>query len=170
MTAGDDDGTAPVRTEPRAAPGKGGRTATVRRQAASGMIEALILISISVLGAGALAVWFGGYDGGDAWDNAHCTLHVDGRNDIGGGGRSFIGVTVSNTGGETLTGFTARVGDAHTFHGTTAIEPGEKYEDTAVTPGGSLDSIGSGYAEAVATLADGSTITCDRVSVLAAGG
>ena len=170
MTAGDDDGTAPVQTAPRAAPGKGGKTAPVRRQAAAGMIEALILISISVLGAGALAVWFGGYDGGDAWESAHCTLHVDGRSDIGGGGMSFIGVTISNTGGETLTGFTARVGGAHTVHGATAIEPGEKYEDVAVTPGGLPGSIGSGYAEAVATLADGSTIVCDRVSVLAAGG
>ena len=139
------------------------------RPAVSGMIEALILISISVVGIGALAAWFGGYDGGDAWESAHCTLHVDGRDDIGGG-KSFVEVTISNTGGETITGFTARVGDTYTFGGATAIEPGGKSEHVGVTSANSSEAIGSGYAEAVATLSDGSTITCDRVSVLVAGG
>lgn len=135
-----------------------------RRPAVSGMVEALILIGVSVVGVGALAAWFGGYDVDDAWESAHCTLHVDGRSDIGGGGRDFMKITVSNTGGETITGFTARVGDG-TYASTNAIGPGGKDEVVRVVP-----SIGRGYAEAVATLSDGSTITCDRAGVLAAGG
>lgn len=170
MTAGDGDDAAPAQAASHAAPGKGGKTAPARRPAVSGMIETLILIGIAVAGVGALAVWFGAYDGGDAWESAHCTLHVDGRDDIGGGGRGFVEITVSNTGGEMITGFTASVGDAHTFSSATAIEPGGKSEHVGVTAAGSPAAIRSGYAEAVATLADGSTIVCDRVSVLAAGG
>lgn len=150
-------------------PCRNGDGAPAGRPAASGMIEALILIAIAVVGVSALAVWFGGYDGSDAWESAHCTLHVDGRDDIGGG-KSFVEVTVSNTGGETITGFTARVGDTYTFGGATAIEPGGKSEHAGVTSANSSTAIVSGYAEAVATLSDGSTITCDRVSVPVAGG
>ncbi|MDE0266220.1 MAG: hypothetical protein OXK17_04245 [Thaumarchaeota archaeon] len=46
-----------------------------RRHAASGMIEVLILVSVAVVGAGALAAWFSGAH--DALQGAECTAWVE---------------------------------------------------------------------------------------------
>ena len=46
-----------------------------RRHAASGMIEILILISVAVVGAGALAVWFSGAH--DVLQETGCTAWIE---------------------------------------------------------------------------------------------
>ena len=47
----------------------------MRRRAASGMIEVLILVSVAVVGAGALAAWFSGAH--DVLQGAECTAWVE---------------------------------------------------------------------------------------------
>ncbi|MDE0091065.1 MAG: hypothetical protein OXP12_06895 [Thaumarchaeota archaeon] len=46
-----------------------------RRHAASGMIEVLVLISVAVVGAGALAAWFSGAH--DVLQGAECTAWIE---------------------------------------------------------------------------------------------
>ncbi|MDE0090120.1 MAG: hypothetical protein OXP12_02030 [Thaumarchaeota archaeon] len=46
-----------------------------QRHAASGMIEVLVLVSVAVVGAGALAAWFSGSQ--DALQGAGCTAWVE---------------------------------------------------------------------------------------------
>ena len=65
-----------------------------RRHAASGMIEVLILISVAVVGAGALAAWFSGSQ--DAIQEAGCTAWVE-VHEISDG-TYWIQSTIRNTG------------------------------------------------------------------------
>jgi len=141
------------------------------RQAVSGMMEAFILLGIGVVGVGALAVWFGGFGGsGTVWTDIHCTLHVDGRENVGGG-MNYIEVTVENTGGVDIEGFSVKVGDSITFDHVGVIIPGEGETKFSVT-NTTIGSAGAGfvYGEAVARYSDGSNVICDRASLLLATG
>ena len=96
---------------------------TRRRHAVSGMIEVLILISVAVVGAGALATWFSGSQ--DMLQEAGCTAWID-VHEISDG-TYWVQATIRNTGDHPMLEYRVMAGDNSTPAASshTAWEPGQ---------------------------------------------
>ena len=122
------------------------------RRAASGMIEVLILVSVAVVGAGALAAWFSGSY--DVLQETGCTAWMD-AHEISDGSY-WIQATIRNTGDHPIREYHVMVGDgdAPAASSHAVWEPGQ----TAV-----LEFV-------VAGAGDGSHLLPARVTALGGGG
>ena len=150
------------------------RSPREHRPAVSGMIETLILIGISVTAVAVLAVAFDVQGGGwRTWDRAHCTLYVEGREDIGGG-VDYVNVTVRNTGDVIIDSFVVQVGDSYVVDSSApppvpSLQPGDTYVDVNTPPADPAGTL-RGYAEAVVEYEGGITGVCERVRGIAWSG
>ncbi len=104
-----------------------------RRHAVSGMIEVLVLVSVAVVGAGALAAWFSGAH--DVLQGAECAAWVE-MHEISDN-TYWAQATVRNTGDHPMLEYrvTAGAGDAPAASSRAVWEPGQTAVLEFVTTG-----------------------------------
>ncbi len=140
-------------------PSRGARPAPVRRAAASGIIEVLILTSIAVVGVGVIGTWLGIFEEG-GWRTGeyarHCTMDITLFEDVGGG-LNYLRLHVTNTGTHTITDLAIITGSVTQLSTTAMITPGD-----SAYAGFSATHMRPELATGMVTYTDGSTSICEN--------